>query len=128
MSPPFRPEVTPRSLNLKTRLALLRTLESKPDLSQRALAEELGVSLGKTHYCLRALIDKGYIKASNFRNSSQKRRYLYCLTPKGIAAKSRITHRFLSRKLEEHKALTREIEQLQREISEYQPQPTEPKA
>jgi len=107
-------------LNLKTRLALLRTLESKPDLSQRALARELGVSLGKTHYCLRALIDKGYVKAGNFRNSSTKRRYLYCLTPKGIAAKTRITRRFLNRKLLEHEALTLEIEQLQQEISELQ--------
>ncbi len=115
-------------MNLKTRLAVLRALESKPDLSQRALARELGVSLGKTHYCLRALIDKGYIKASNFRNSSKKRRYLYCLTPKGIAAKTRITHRFLNRKLEEHEALTREIEQLQREINEHQSRPTEPEA
>ena len=95
-------------MNLKTRLALLRTLESKPDLSQRALARELGVSLGKTHYCLRALIDKGYVKAGNFRNSSTKRRYLYCLTPKGIAAKTRITRRFLNRKLLEHEALTLE--------------------
>ena len=95
-------------------------------MSQRALARELGVSLGKTNYCLRALIDKGYIKASNFRKSSAKGRYLYCLTPKGIAAKARITRRFLDRKLREHEALTREIAQLQQEIGDPTTRATEP--
>ncbi len=84
------------------------------------------MSLGKTHYCLRALIDKGYVKATNFRNSSAKRRYLYCLTPKGIAAKTRITRRFLDSKLREHETLTREIEQLQREIGDSPPRAAEP--
>lgn len=96
----------------------MRALESKPDLSQRDLARELGVSLGKTHYCLRALIDKGYVKTVNFKKSNRKRRYLYYLTPQGISAKAQITRRFLDRKLREHETLMNEIEELQREIRE----------
>ena len=104
-------------LNLETRFRLLRTLEARPDISQRALAEELGISLGKTNYCLHALVEKGWVKAGNFSRSRQKRRYLYQLTPSGLAEKARITHRFLKRKMIEHKALTREIEQLRHEVS-----------
>lgn len=97
---------------------MLRMLESKPDLSQRALALELGVSLGKAHYCLRALIEKGYVKAANFKNNSAKHRCIYCLTPKGLAAKTRITKRFLHRKLIEHETLIQEIKALQEEIQQ----------
>ena len=102
-------------MNLETRFRLLRALESNPEISQRALAEELGVSLGKTNYCLKALIDKGWVKVGSFGRSNHKHRYLYQLTPDGIAEKTRITTRFLRRKLAEHEALTREIEQLRRE-------------
>ncbi|MEN1728134.1 MAG: MarR family EPS-associated transcriptional regulator [Pseudomonadota bacterium] len=105
-------------MDTSTRLTLLRTLESQPDLSQRALARELGISLGKTNYCLRALIDKGYVKAVNFGRSDAKHRYIYQLTPQGIAAKARITRRFLQRKLEEHEALLKEIEELRTEVRE----------
>ena len=105
-------------MNLETRLTLLRTLDSHPDLSQRALARKLGISLGKTNYCLRALIEKGWVKAVNFSKSQAKHRYLYQLTPSGIAAKARITRRFLSRKLEEHEVLLKEIERLRREVEE----------
>ena len=104
----------------------MRALESKPDLSQRDLARELGVSLGKTHYCLRALIDKGHVKAVNFRNSGVKHRYLYCLTPKGIAAKSRIMRRFLQRKLEEREVLIKEIKDLKRDIRNADQQISQP--
>jgi EPS-associated MarR family transcriptional regulator len=93
----------------------LRELERDPQVSQRRLAEELGVSVGKVNYCLKALIDRGLVKADNFRNSANKRAYLYVLTPKGITAKSRNTVRFLQRKTAEYAALRKEIERLRRE-------------
>jgi EPS-associated MarR family transcriptional regulator len=98
-------------------LKVLRHLEENPEVSQRELAEVLGVSLGKTNYCLKALINKGLIKASNFKNNANKRAYLYVLTPKGIETKARVSVRFLRRKIEEYEALKLEIEQLKTEIS-----------
>src|SRR5699024_5184388 len=106
------------TLDNETRFTLLRRLEQNPGASQRELARELGISLGKTNYCLKALLDKGYIKASNFKNSHNKRRYLYKLTPAGIAAKSRATGRFLVRKQAEYERLAEEIDQLQREVKQ----------
>jgi EPS-associated MarR family transcriptional regulator len=94
---------------------ILRELERDPHVSQRRLAEELGVSVGKINYLLKALIDRGLVKADNFRNSQNKRAYLYVLTPKGIAEKSRNTVRFLRRKTAEYEALRKEIERLRRE-------------
>jgi EPS-associated MarR family transcriptional regulator len=105
-------------LNLKTRLVILRTLEQNPDLSQRKIAEKLGISLGKTNYCLKALIERGWVKAGNFGKSKHKGRYLYQLTPSGIAAKARITQRFLKRKIEEHEQILKEIEQLRQEVGD----------
>ncbi len=98
-------------------LKLLRYLEANPRVSQRELAEHLGVSLGKTNYCLRALVDKGLVKARNFKNNKRKRAYLYILTPAGIEAKTRITARFLQRKMDEYEALKIEIETLQSEMA-----------
>ena len=94
---------------------ILRELERDPQVSQRRLAEELGVSVGKVNYCLKALIDRGLVKANNFRNSKNKRAYLYVLTAKGITEKSRNTLRFLQRKTAEYEALRREIDRLRRE-------------
>lgn len=94
---------------------ILRLIEQNPQISQRALAHELGISLGKANYCLKALIEKGVLKASNFRNSKNKKAYLYKLTPQGIEQKSLMTLRFLKRKREEYESLKQEIEQLQRE-------------
>jgi len=105
-------------VNLETRLTLLRTLETTPDLSQRALARKLGISLGKTNYCLKALIERGWVKAGNFGKSKHKGRYIYQLTPSGLAAKARITQRFLKRKLEEHEQILKEIEELRREVGD----------
>lgn len=105
-----------RILDNETRYTLLRRLEANPATSQRDLARELGISLGKTNYCLKALLDKGYIKAVNFKNNPNKRGYLYRLTPAGIAAKSRATKRFLARKQAEYKRLHAEIEQLRYEV------------
>ena len=97
------------------RYRILKRLAEDPDASQRALAEELGISLGKINYCLNALIDRGLLKVNNFRTSDNKRAYMYYLTPKGIKEKTRVTLRFLQRKLVEHESLKNEIEQLQRE-------------
>ena len=85
-------------------------------MSQRELAKELGMSLGKTNYCLRAVVKKGWVKVQNFRSSSRKSAYMYMLTPKGVAAKGRITKRFLDRRVEEYKRLQEEIQQLRAEV------------
>jgi EPS-associated MarR family transcriptional regulator len=100
----------------ETHLKVLRQLEENPDITQRELAEALGVSLGKVNYCLKALIEKGWIKANNFKNHKQKSAYAYLLTPKGIERKAQITVRFLKRKVEEYETLKQEIEQLQEEV------------
>jgi EPS-associated MarR family transcriptional regulator len=97
-------------------LKVLRQLEENSDITQRQLAQQLGVSLGKANYCLKALIDKGFIKARNFKNSDNKRAYLYVLTPRGIEEKSRISASFLRRKIEEFETLRCEIEELQAEV------------
>ena len=102
--------------NQETHLKVLRHLETNPNVTQRELAAELGISLGKANYCLKALIDKGMIKAKNFKNSANKRAYLYVLTPKGIETKARISVKFLQRKIEEYEALRIEIEQLKNEL------------
>lgn len=103
-------------LDDQTRFRLLRLLTEHPEMSQRELALALGLSLGKTNYCLRALIDKGWVKAQNFRNSQQKLAYAYVLTPAGMSAKIRTTRDFLRRKQEEYRQLEREIAELRREI------------
>jgi len=100
----------------ETHFRLLRLLETRSALSQRELARELGTSLGKINYCLHALIDKGFIKVRNFRNSQNKLAYAYLLTPRGIERKATITVQFLRRKLAEYEALKVEIAQLGREI------------
>jgi len=98
------------------RFRLLRLLEANPTLSQREIATELGLSLGRVNYVLRALIEKGQVKTRNFRMSPNKLRYAYLLTPGGIEEKARLTGGFLQRKLAEHEALQAEIEALQREL------------
>ena len=103
-------------INQEIHLRLLRYLEKHPQVSQRELAEYLGVSLGKANYCLKAVIEKGQVKARNFKNSNNKRAYLYLLTPKGIEAKAQISVRFLQRKMDEYEALHVEIEQLRNEL------------
>ena len=98
------------------RLRVLRALEANPELSQRQLSAELGVSLGGVNYALKALIERGFVKADNFRRSGSKVAYLYVLTPKGIAEKSSLATAFLGRKLEEYEVLRREIEALKGEV------------
>ena len=96
---------------------ILKLLEQNPGISQREMAMEMGVSLGKVNYCLNALIEKGHIKAKNFKNSRNKAAYLYLITPKGVKAKAKITTAYLQRKLAEYEALQTEIAQLQKELS-----------
>ena len=98
------------------RYRILKLLEADPYASQRRIASELGISLGRVNYCLQALIKKGLIKVDNFRNSVNKRAYLYLLTPRGIEEKATVTARFLRVKLDEYESLQREIEDLRREI------------
>ena len=97
---------------------VLKILEQRSDLTQRQLAQELGVSLGKTHYLIRSLIDVGWVKLENFQKSDNKWGYAYLLTPKGIAEKAAITATFLIKKQEEYNALQREIAQLREEIKQ----------
>lgn len=96
---------------------ILRKLEAQPRITQRELAQELGISLGKVNYCLQALIEKGMIKARNFGNNPNKKAYLYVLTPAGLESKASITKRFLKRKMDEYEALRQEIETLQQDIA-----------
>ena len=98
------------------RLAVLRLLEQRPDLSQRDLSEALGLSLGKTHYVLHSLLDKGQVKAGNFRRSDNKLAYAYVLTPHGLREKLRLTRAFLSRKEAEFEQLRRTIATLKNEL------------
>ena len=86
-------------------------------MSQRAIANEMGISLGKVNYCLHALIDKGIIKAKNFYKNKKKSAYAYYLTPKGMDVKARITLEFLQIKLDEHERLKREIEEIRQEAA-----------
>jgi EPS-associated MarR family transcriptional regulator len=103
-------------LDEKTRFRLLRLLQDNPELSQRQLAEALGVSVGKVNYCLRALLEKGLVKMRNFRDNQNKLAYAYYLTPKGAKAKVRATSEFLEIKLREYREIQREIEELRREV------------
>ena len=103
-------------VNEDTHLQVLRILESQPRITQRELAGELGVSLGKANYCLRALLDKGWVKARNFKNNKDKWTYTYLLTPNGLEQKARITASFLKRKMDEYEALREEIEKLKSEV------------
>ena len=97
---------------------LLKLLEQNPQATQRELAAELGVSLGKVNYCLKALVDKGHVKARNFKNADNKIAYLYLLTPKGIKAKSRISVAYLQRKMDDYEILRAEIEELRLEVAQ----------
>ena len=97
-------------------LKALKLLEQNPHLSQRELSAELGVSLGKAHYVVKALVNMGWVKLDNFRRSDNKLGYAYLLTAKGITEKADITVRFLARKQLEYEALREEIEQLKAEV------------
>jgi EPS-associated MarR family transcriptional regulator len=97
------------------RYKILKLVEAEPEISQRELAKSLGISLGKANFCLKALIEKGFLKATNFRNSQKKLAYMYLLTPNGIEEKSSITLRFLKIKMQEYELLKAEISLLVQE-------------
>jgi MarR family transcriptional regulator, temperature-dependent positive regulator of motility len=100
----------------ESHLKVLRTLQLNPVVNQRDLALELGVSLGKINYCLKALLSHGFIKVQNFQRSGNKLAYAYLLTPAGVSVKAELTALFLMRKVAEYEALNQEIEQLEREL------------
>ncbi len=104
-------------------LMILREIGTNPQLSQRELSSRLGLSLGKINFLLKALIARGLVKAENFKNSSNKRAYLYLLTPMGIEARAKTTYRFLKRKIEEYEKLEIEIKQLKKEVGYPDPPP-----
>lgn len=97
---------------------ILRLLQDNPEMTQRELAKEVGVSTGGIHYVLNALVEKGMLKLSNFTAAEDKRRYAYKLTPQGISEKARLTRRFMIRKLAEYEALKAEIEEVRGDLSE----------
>ena len=99
-----------------THFRVLRLLQNNPEMSQRALAEAVGVSVGGMHYVLNALIEKGFVKLGNFTAAQDKRRYAYILTPNGMARKAALTRAFLSRKMEEYDALREEIAALKTDL------------
>lgn len=94
---------------------LLKLVQEDPHLSQREIAKQMGISLGKANYCIKSLIDKGYIKAKNFYKSDMKGAYMYILTPRGWDEKARVTYRFLQRKMDEYEEIQEEIERLKSE-------------
>lgn len=102
-------------LDDETRYRLFKLVEEHPDMSQRQLAREMGVSVGKLNYCLRALVDIGLIKMGNFARSNHKFGYAYILTPKGIAEKSKVAARFLAKKEKEYEVLRAELFELRAE-------------
>jgi len=107
-------------INQELEYRLLKILEKQPDLSQRELADKLGISLGKTNYLIKSLIEVGWVKLDNFQRSDNKWGYAYLLTPKGIMEKAVITAKFLSRKQREYSDLQLEIQQLKEEVKQNQ--------
>ncbi len=104
-------------LSDEIRHKIFRAIEENPELNQRMLADLLGVSLGKTNYCLQALVEKGWVKAQNFRNNKNKLSYAYLLTPSGIEEKARVTIRYLKNKMQEYEILKQEIDDLAKEVN-----------
>lgn len=105
-------------LDDETHYKVMRLLEANPKMSQRDVARELDVSLGKVNYCLQALMERGWVKATNFKNSQNKAAYIYLLTPRGIEQKARLAVRFLRIKMREYERLRVEIEQIRHEAEE----------
>jgi len=100
--------------NQDTHLDLLSKLQSNPEYTQRELAKEMGISLGKVNYCMKKLTEKGWIKFTNFTNNKNKASYIYLLTPKGIEQKAKLTYSFLAIKMKEYEMLKNEISKLKK--------------
>ena len=101
-----------------TSLRVMRILQANPDITQRELAQQLGISVGGLNYCLKALVEKGLVKMKNFAHSKNKFGYVYVLTPSGMAEKAALTGRFLQRKMAEYDALQQEIDTLKKEFAQ----------
>jgi EPS-associated MarR family transcriptional regulator len=112
-----------KNLESEEALKIFREIHGNPRLTQRELSSRLGISLGKINYLLKALIDRGFVKAGHFKNSKNKKAYLYILTPFGIEAKAKATYHFLKRKMEEYERLQQEIRELQSEAVAADAQP-----
>jgi EPS-associated MarR family transcriptional regulator len=104
-------------LSDETRYNLLRLLEANPAMSQRDVARQLGISLGKVNFCVQALVEKGILKATNFKNSKHKAAYMYLLTPRGIEEKAQVTARFLQKKIQEYEELRADIARIREEVN-----------
>jgi EPS-associated MarR family transcriptional regulator len=100
----------------EVRYSLLRLLEANPTMSQREVARQLGMSLGKVNFCVQALVERGMLKATNFKNSRQKAAYMYFLTPRGIEEKAQVTARFLKEKVREYEELRADIARIREEV------------
>ena len=108
---------SPRNLQQEEMsLRVMRILQANPDITQRELAQQLGISLGGLNYCLKELVEKGWVKIKNFAHSKNKFGYVYVLTPSGMAEKAALAGRFLQRKMNEYGALRAEIEYLKSEV------------
>jgi len=117
-SVPKRPPLNAKSkIQEEARFQILRHLHENPELSQRELGERVGISLGAVNYCLKALMDRGLVKAQNFKRSPNKMGYAYVLTPAGMVEKSLLTARFLKRKMADYEALKKEIGDLETELN-----------
>ena len=108
----------PGRLENEEALRIFREINRSPEMTQREFSSRLGISLGKVNFLINALIQKGFVKVENFKKSSSKSKYLYCLTPRGIEEKSRMTCLFLKRKMREYEQLELEIQQLREEMRE----------
>ena len=106
-----------QQFNDEIHLKVLDIIDEQPQISQRELSRQLNVSLGKVNYCLKALLDKGLLKANNFKNSKNKRAYIYVLTPKGIEEKTLLTAKFLKYKMAEFEVLKQEIADLKQRLN-----------
>jgi EPS-associated MarR family transcriptional regulator len=102
-------KVKSKNINSDTHFRILVAISENPDITQRELAKELGVSLGRINYCIKALVEIGYIKLINFKNNPNKINYLYVLTPRGISQKTLLIKDFLKRKIAEYELLEKEI-------------------
>ncbi len=107
-------------LNDENRYKLLKLLHDNPDMNQRQIASALGLSLGKANFCLKALVEKGWVKVGNFSRSPNKKAYVYLLTLRGIEEKAAVTREFLERKQKEYEDLKAEIEELKNEAKTLQ--------
>lgn len=112
-----------KQLQEETRFRVLRLLHDNPELSTREIADAVGISNGSAYYCINALVEKGLLKLGNFAASSQKGRYAYILTPKGVSLKISLTAQFLKRKMEEYEALKQEISELSDEVQSVHDEP-----